>query len=89
MVTVKYTSLLRRDLGREEDKVEAVTVADLLTKLEHRHGKAFKKYLSHCHIFVNGLSAAIANPAEGGTEGGATELSDGDEVLFLLLVTGG
>ena len=85
VVTVKYTSLLRRDLGREEDKVEAVTVADLLVKLECRHGEAFKNYLSYCHIFVNGLSAAIANPAEGG----ATELSDGDEVLFLLLVTGG
>ena len=82
MVTVKYTSLLRRDLGREEDKVEAATVADLLVKLERRHGEAFKSCLSHCHIFVNGLSAAIAN-------GSATELSDGDEVLFLLLVTGG
>ena len=82
MVTVKFTALLHRDLGREVDKIEAMTVADLLVELEQRYGKTFKNYLSYCHIFVNGLSAATIN-------GPATKLSDGDEVLFLQLVTGG
>ena len=82
MVRVKFTASLRRDLGREEDSVEAMTIADLLVKLEQRYGENFKKYRSYCHIFVNGLSAAVIN-------GPATKLSDGDEVLFLQLVTGG
>jgi len=84
VVTVKFTSLFRQRLGREEDKVEAVTVADLLVELERRYGDVFKNYLSCCHIFVNGVSAAIASP-----NAAAKALSDGDEVLFLLLVTGG
>ena len=82
MITVKFTALLRRDLGREEIKVEAVTVADLLVELERRYGETFKKCLKYCHIFVNGLSAATIS-------GSATKLSDGDEVLFLQMVTGG
>ena len=82
MVTVKFTASLRRDLGLEKDNIEAPTVADLLAELERRYGEAFKKYRSYCHIFVNGLSTTlIAGPA--------TRLSDGDEVLFLQLVTGG
>ena len=82
MVTVKFTSLLRREIGREKDSVTASTVADLLLELERRYGEAFSGYLSYCHIFVNGLSTV-------NSDGQETTLGDGDEVLFLLPVTGG
>ena len=82
MVTVKFTSLLRREIGRERDSVAASTVADLLIELEKRYGTTFTGLLYSCHIFVNGLSTVNSNGRE-------PALKDGDEVLFLLPVTGG
>lgn len=82
MVTVRYTSRLRRDIGREREKITASTVAELLSKLEKKHGEAFSTCLPLCRVFVNGSSSADL-------EGVETALSSGDEVLLLLPVAGG
>ena len=82
VVKVKFTSLLRREIGRETDSVPASNIADLISELKLRYGEAFAGHLSHCHIFINGLSSR-------NIKGNETELADGDEVLFLLPVTGG
>lgn len=82
MVTVKFTSMLRREIGREVDSAEAENIAELLEVMEQKYGDAFKKNLPHCHIFVNGSSAVDL-------DGDKTPLSDGDEVLFLIQVAGG
>jgi molybdopterin converting factor small subunit len=82
MVTAKFTSSLRRDLGREEDQLEAGTVGDLVGELERRHGKRFARYADHCRIFVNGTSTVHLDGRE-------TRLLDGDVVLFTLAVVGG
>ena len=82
MITVKFTSLLRRELGKEGDSVAALKISDLLQELERRYGDKFSGYMSYCHIFVNGASTVDMKGRE-------TSLADGDEVLFLLPVTGG
>ncbi len=73
---------MRRDLGREKDEVEAANVAELVAELEGRYGDVFARYLSSCHIFVNGSSTE-------NLEGNETALSDGDEVIFMIQVVGG
>ena len=82
MVTVKYTSRLRVDLGRESDRVQAGTVAELVSQLEKRHGQAFIGLRRLFRIFVNGQSIEP-------NQGYQTPLADGDEVVFLLPVAGG
>jgi molybdopterin converting factor small subunit len=82
MITVKFTSKLRVDLGRENDRVEANSVAEAVSELERRYGDVFKSWIPHCRVFVNGMSAA-------NLDGPDTTLADGDEVLFLLPVAGG
>ena len=82
MVTVKYTSKLRLDLGRERERVEAKSVSELLALLDRRHGELFTSWRPHCRIFVNGISIVTR-------DGPSTPLADGDEVLLLLPVAGG
>jgi len=82
MVTVKYASQLRKDLGREQEQVRARTMAELLAELSRRHGRSFTSWMPSCRIFVNGSS--LAN-----LDGHNTPLAEGDEVVFLLPVAGG
>ena len=82
MVNVKYTSKLRLDLGREKERVQAKSMAELMAILEVRHGEPFLSLLPYCRIFINGTSLITLD-----SPGAA--LSDGDEVLFLLPVAGG
>jgi len=82
MVTVKYTSKLRVDLGREKDRVQAKTVADLIAELDRRYGHSFTGWMPSCKIFLNGSSLADR-------KGQDTALADGDEIVFLLPVAGG
>ena len=82
LVTVKYTSRLRTDLGRDQELVRAGSVAELLAELEHRHGDSFRHWSEHYKIFVNGASILTLH-------GHNTKLADGDEVVFLLPVAGG
>ena len=82
MVTVKYTSLLRAGIGCESDRVQARTVAELMTLLEKRHGETFIGLKRLYRIFVNGASIQLGRGLE-------TPLADGDEVVFLLPVAGG
>ncbi len=82
MVKVKYTSVLRRDIGHEIDHLSAASVTELIDKLEELHGEIFTSTLPECRIFVNGSSTAYL-------EGLSTGLADGDEVIFMLPVAGG
>jgi len=82
LVTVKFTSRLRTDLGRDQERVRANDVAELLAELERRHGDSFRYWSDHYKIFVNGSSIATLH-------GPNTKLADGDEVVFLLPVAGG
>lgn len=82
MITIKFTSKLRLDVGRENDRAEAKSMAALISEMERRYGSAFTKWLPHCRIFVNGSSTAVPDNQD-------TSLADGDEVLFLLPVAGG
>ncbi|OGP58125.1 MAG: hypothetical protein A2V67_05575 [Deltaproteobacteria bacterium RBG_13_61_14] len=82
LVTVKFTSRLRFDLGRDQEHVRADSIAELLAELEHRHGDSFRHWSEHYKIFVNGSSIATLH-------GSNTKLADGDEVVFLLPVAGG
>ena len=82
MVTVKYTSKFRVDLGREMERLQAGDVAELIAKLEKRYGDAFISLMRLGKIFVNGQSI------ENGP-GRQTPLAEGDEVVFLLPVAGG
>ena len=82
MIKVKYTSVLRRDIGREIDRIRAKSVSELIDKLIDLHGEVFKNTLPECSIFVNGSSTAYL-------DGLNTGLADGDEVIFMLPVAGG
>lgn len=82
LVTVKFTSRLKADLGRDQERVRANDVAELLAELERRHGDSLCRWSEHYKIFVNGSSLATLH-------GPATKLREGDEVVFLLPVAGG
>ena len=82
MITVKFTSRLRLDVGRERDEVEVKSIAELTALMERRYGEGFTRWLPHCRIFVNGSSTVML-------DGPDTALAPGDEVLFLLPVAGG
>ena len=76
MITVKLFGLLRLDSGIREKQLEAKTVKDVLTALEHCGIP--KKDLDSCIVLVEGKNA-----------GKRTKLQDGDTVVLMSPVAGG
>ena len=76
MITVKLFGLLRLESGIREKQLEAKTVKEVLTALEHCG--ISKRDLEGCIVLVDGRNATKR-----------TKLQDGDTVVLMSPVAGG
>ncbi len=82
MIEVKFFSHMRRALGADSVQVEAVSVGELIDRLNARFGEPFTERAPRCKVFVNGSNAGLGR-------GRRTKLKPGDEVVFMPPVAGG
>jgi molybdopterin synthase sulfur carrier subunit len=79
-VRVVLFARAREAAGRRDDVVDAATLGEVLARVRDRYGPEFADVLETSRVWVNGDEPA---------DGGATALSDGDEVAVLPPVSGG
>ncbi len=81
-VTVKLSTMLRKETGVKEYESSAHTVGAVMEELVDRHGTGVNRHLEGCIVTVNGKNAEML-------KGMKTKLRSGDVVSIIPRLAGG
>jgi len=93
-VRVDYLGPLRIKLRKHHEDVqlsEQVKLRELLLQLAQKHGNEFRTYVfdSSCTDIKAGFIVTVNGVLSGQLKGSETDLSDGDRIVIMPVISGG
>jgi molybdopterin converting factor small subunit len=82
VIKIRYPGILQDHIGKSDETIEALSVADVLKFIKRTYGKKIYTLLSSMVIAVNGSDIRLF-------KGLKTQLGNGDVVSFFFFFLGG